>query len=250
MECMGVPEATCKNCALRIALPKADLCGSQRVRMTLSPFLTQPYAGGTPGGAGVPSTLPAPPQGPGLALLEPRRPPHDYMPIAVLTTICCFWPTGIIAIFKAVQVCMGRAERRLTPLLIPRSRASGSHLEGGCGLRAGGRPFPDPFPAAARRCARPWRAETWCRPRSPRARRGTSPSSPWRWASRPWCSAPSSPWSSSSPRSTTRTTGIREDAPGPAPPCAPPPQRGLRSRGGPPGRPAHPPPGLPDWDAP
>ncbi|XP_031204262.1 proline-rich transmembrane protein 1 isoform X1 [Mastomys coucha] len=60
-----------------------------------------PYAGGTPGGPGVTSTLP---QGPGLALLEPRRPPHDYMPIAVLTTICCFWPTGIIAIFKAVQV--------------------------------------------------------------------------------------------------------------------------------------------------
>ncbi|XP_069344583.1 proline-rich transmembrane protein 1 isoform X2 [Eulemur rufifrons] len=63
-----------------------------------------PYAGGTPGGTGVTSTLPPPPQGPGLALLEPRRPPHDYMPIAVLTTICCFWPTGIIAIFKAVQV--------------------------------------------------------------------------------------------------------------------------------------------------
>lgn len=41
-------------------------------------------------------------------MLEPRRPPHDYMPIAVLTTICCFWPTGIIAIFKAVQVCWGR----------------------------------------------------------------------------------------------------------------------------------------------
>lgn len=53
------------------------------------------------------STLPTPPQGPGLALLEPRRPPHDYMPIAVLTTICCFWPTGIIAIFKAVQVRAG-----------------------------------------------------------------------------------------------------------------------------------------------
>lgn len=67
-------------------------------------FLPQPYAGGTPGGTGVTSTLPPPPQGPGLALLEPRRPPHDYMPIAVLTTICCFWPTGIIAIFKAVQV--------------------------------------------------------------------------------------------------------------------------------------------------
>ncbi|XP_034886411.1 proline-rich transmembrane protein 1 isoform X3 [Mirounga angustirostris] len=63
-----------------------------------------PYTGGTPGGTGVTSTLPPPPQGPGLALLEPRRPPHDYMPIAVLTTICCFWPTGIIAIFKAVQV--------------------------------------------------------------------------------------------------------------------------------------------------
>ena len=29
------------------------------------------------------------------------------MPIAVLTTICCFWPTGIIAIFKAVQVWGG-----------------------------------------------------------------------------------------------------------------------------------------------
>ncbi|XP_021573597.1 proline-rich transmembrane protein 1, partial [Carlito syrichta] len=65
---------------------------------------SQAYAGGTPGGTGVTSTLPPPPQGPGLALLEPRRPPHDYMPIAVLTTICCFWPTGIIAIFKAVQV--------------------------------------------------------------------------------------------------------------------------------------------------
>ncbi|XP_077617002.1 proline-rich transmembrane protein 1 [Crocuta crocuta] len=60
--------------------------------------------GGTRDGLGMSSTLPPPPQAPGLALLEPRRPPHDYMPIAVLTTICCFWPTGIIAIFKAVQV--------------------------------------------------------------------------------------------------------------------------------------------------
>ncbi|XP_010608238.2 proline-rich transmembrane protein 1 [Fukomys damarensis] len=33
-----------------------------------------PYAGGTPGGTGVASTLPPPPQGPGLALLEPRLP--------------------------------------------------------------------------------------------------------------------------------------------------------------------------------
>lgn len=58
------------------------------------------------------STLPPPPQAPGLALLEPRRPPHDYMPIAVLTTICCFWPTGIIAIFKAVQVGGAGVERK------------------------------------------------------------------------------------------------------------------------------------------
>lgn len=78
---------------------------------------SQPYAGGTPGGAGVAPTLPAPPQGPGLALLEPRRPPHDYMPIAVLTTICCFWPTGIIAIFKAVQVRAGRGARSAAPRL-------------------------------------------------------------------------------------------------------------------------------------
>ncbi|MBN3294653.1 PRRT1 protein, partial [Polypterus senegalus] len=41
---------------------------------------------------------------PGIAIVEPRRPPHDYLPIAVLTTVCCFWPTGIIAIIKAVQV--------------------------------------------------------------------------------------------------------------------------------------------------
>ncbi|XP_069491124.1 proline-rich transmembrane protein 1 [Ambystoma mexicanum] len=41
---------------------------------------------------------------PGIGVLEPRRAPHDYLPIAVLTTICCFMPTGIIAIIKAVQV--------------------------------------------------------------------------------------------------------------------------------------------------
>ncbi|XP_018609893.1 proline-rich transmembrane protein 1 isoform X1 [Scleropages formosus] len=46
---------------------------------------------------------------PGVALMEPRRPPHDYLPIAVLTTVCCFWPTGIIAIIKAVQVRMAVA---------------------------------------------------------------------------------------------------------------------------------------------
>lgn len=40
---------------------------------------------------------------PSITLMD-RRPPHDYLPIAVLTTVCCFWPTGIIAIIKAVQV--------------------------------------------------------------------------------------------------------------------------------------------------
>lgn len=65
------------------------------------------------------STLPPPPQGPGLALLEPRRPPHDYMPIAVLTTICCFWPTGIIAIFKAVQVWVGGGKETLRLTRLP-----------------------------------------------------------------------------------------------------------------------------------
>ncbi|KAG8548062.1 hypothetical protein GDO81_026806 [Engystomops pustulosus] len=64
------------------------------------PVGTQYQAGNVPPQPGIP-----PPQiPPGLALLEPRRPPHDYMPIAVLTTICCFWPTGVIAIIKAVQV--------------------------------------------------------------------------------------------------------------------------------------------------
>ncbi|CAB1436531.1 unnamed protein product [Pleuronectes platessa] len=63
----------------------------------------QPYmpAGGThPGiqpGQIHPMQMP-----PGITLMD-RRPPHDYLPIAVLTTVCCFWPTGIIAIIKAVQ---------------------------------------------------------------------------------------------------------------------------------------------------
>ncbi|XP_076006086.1 proline-rich transmembrane protein 1 isoform X2 [Genypterus blacodes] len=64
----------------------------------------QPYmpaAGGHPGippGQIHPMQMP-----PGITLMD-RRPPHDYLPIAVLTTVCCFWPTGIIAIIKAVQV--------------------------------------------------------------------------------------------------------------------------------------------------
>lgn len=81
------------------------------------------------------STLPPPPQGPGLALLEPRRPPHDYMPIAVLTTICCFWPTGIIAIFKAVQVWVRDGKKKLR---LPRASYVRAildiFLEGGCGV--------------------------------------------------------------------------------------------------------------------
>lgn len=42
----------------------------------------------------------------GLGVPEGHRgsPPHDYLPIAVLTTLCCFWPTGVVAIVKAVQV--------------------------------------------------------------------------------------------------------------------------------------------------
>lgn len=93
-------------------------------------FLSQPYAGATPGGTGVTSTLPPPPQGPGLALLEPRRPPHDYMPIAVLTTICCFWPTGIIAIFKAVQVFGGVRVGEGTEVEYGEEDSRGSYSQG------------------------------------------------------------------------------------------------------------------------
>ncbi|XP_066531851.1 proline-rich transmembrane protein 1 [Hoplias malabaricus] len=64
----------------------------------------QPYL---PNGAPHPGVAPgqmAMQMPPSITLMEPRRPPHDYLPIAVLTTVCCFWPTGIIAIIKAVQV--------------------------------------------------------------------------------------------------------------------------------------------------
>lgn len=81
---------------------------SFELRATSSPsFLStqgQPYmpAGGThpaiPPGQIHPMQMP-----PSITLMD-RRPPHDYLPIAVLTTVCCFWPTGIIAIIKAVQV--------------------------------------------------------------------------------------------------------------------------------------------------
>nr|XP_033773164.1 proline-rich transmembrane protein 1 [Geotrypetes seraphini] len=65
------------------------------------PVGTQPYpAPNAAAQAGIPPAQMAP----GIAILEPRRPPHDYLPIAVLTTICCFPPTGIFAIFKAAQV--------------------------------------------------------------------------------------------------------------------------------------------------
>ncbi|XP_071657007.1 proline-rich transmembrane protein 1, partial [Patagioenas fasciata] len=56
--------------------------------------------GGSLGGAvGPPLGLGGVPGG-----LGERRAPHDYLPIAVLTTLCCFWPTGVVAIVKAVQV--------------------------------------------------------------------------------------------------------------------------------------------------
>ncbi|KAI8522228.1 response to biotic stimulus [Branchiostoma belcheri] len=29
--------------------------------------------------------------------------PNDYLVFAIITTICCFWPTGICAILKAVE---------------------------------------------------------------------------------------------------------------------------------------------------
>ncbi|RVE67201.1 hypothetical protein OJAV_G00114440 [Oryzias javanicus] len=69
-----------------------------------------PVASGQPympaGGAhpGMPPGQIHPMQMPPSITLMDRRPPHDYLPIAVLTTVCCFWPTGIIAIIKAVQV--------------------------------------------------------------------------------------------------------------------------------------------------
>ncbi|XP_037548860.1 proline-rich transmembrane protein 1 [Nematolebias whitei] len=64
----------------------------------------QPYM--PPGGThpGIPPGQIHPMQMPPSITLMDRRPPHDYLPIAVLTTVCCFWPTGIIAIIKAVQV--------------------------------------------------------------------------------------------------------------------------------------------------
>ncbi|XP_071812810.1 proline-rich transmembrane protein 1-like [Apostichopus japonicus] len=40
-------------------------------------------------------------------------PPRDYFVEALLVTICCFWPTGIVAIIKAseVQQAAGRGDR-------------------------------------------------------------------------------------------------------------------------------------------
>ncbi|XP_072303288.1 proline-rich transmembrane protein 1 [Eucyclogobius newberryi] len=64
----------------------------------------QPYMPGTAGHPGIPPGQIHPMQMPPSITLMDRRPPHDYLPIAVLTTVCCFWPTGIIAIIKAVQV--------------------------------------------------------------------------------------------------------------------------------------------------
>ncbi|KAI4818073.1 hypothetical protein KUCAC02_011438 [Chaenocephalus aceratus] len=64
----------------------------------------QPYIQAGGGHPGIPPGQIHPMQmPPGITLMD-RRPPHDYLPIAVLTTVCCFWPTGIIAIIKAVQV--------------------------------------------------------------------------------------------------------------------------------------------------
>uniref|UniRef100_A0A1A8GH98 Proline-rich transmembrane protein 1 n=1 Tax=Nothobranchius korthausae TaxID=1143690 RepID=A0A1A8GH98_9TELE len=69
----------------------------------------QPYmpAGGTH--PGMPPGQIHPMQMPPCITLMDRLPPHDYLPIAVLTTVCCFFPTGIIAICKAAQVRMAIA---------------------------------------------------------------------------------------------------------------------------------------------
>ncbi|XP_077405463.1 proline-rich transmembrane protein 1 [Vanacampus margaritifer] len=64
----------------------------------------QPYMPATGGHPAMPPGQIHPMQMPPNITLMDRRPPHDYLPIAVLTTVCCFWPTGIIAIIKAVQV--------------------------------------------------------------------------------------------------------------------------------------------------
>ncbi len=64
----------------------------------------QPYMPAAGGHPGIPPGQIHPMQMPPSITLMDRRPPHDYLPIAVLTTVCCFWPTGIIAIIKAVQV--------------------------------------------------------------------------------------------------------------------------------------------------
>ncbi|XP_051899841.1 proline-rich transmembrane protein 1-like isoform X1 [Pristis pectinata] len=60
----------------------------------------QPYLPGYPG---IAPNGPQPRIPSGFRIMEPQRSPHDYLPIAVLTTICCFWPTGIIAIIKALE---------------------------------------------------------------------------------------------------------------------------------------------------
>lgn len=64
----------------------------------------QPYMPAAGSHPGIPPGQIHPMQMPPSITLMDRRPPHDYLPIAVLTTVCCFWPTGIIAIIKAVKV--------------------------------------------------------------------------------------------------------------------------------------------------
>uniref|UniRef100_A0A8C9F8L3 Proline rich transmembrane protein 1 n=1 Tax=Pavo cristatus TaxID=9049 RepID=A0A8C9F8L3_PAVCR len=68
-----------------------------------------------PRGRGGATQSPAHPQvygpGPVVPAPPPGSPPHDYLPIAVLTTLCCFWPTGVVAIVKAVQVLGGEGGR-------------------------------------------------------------------------------------------------------------------------------------------
>lgn len=60
-------------------------------------------AGGTPppppGGA-----VPPPPPGPGAVQYPAPTPPRDYLVFAILSTLCCCLPLGIVSIVYAAQV--------------------------------------------------------------------------------------------------------------------------------------------------
>lgn len=104
MEGRGLREEACPT----TTTPRSPLLPPQAYAAAPSGPLPGPVGGaalGAPGG--VPVAVPGG--------VEGRRPPHDYLPIAVLTTLCCFWPTGVVAIVKAVQVGAPRGTGRGAP---------------------------------------------------------------------------------------------------------------------------------------